>query len=85
LAIGQPIKGNSAMTGEISLTGKVLRIGGLLEKVLASKREGITEVIVPEGNRADFEKLPKPVKEGINFHFVSNYSQVLNVVFDMNN
>ena len=85
LALDLPIKKNAAMTGEISLTGKVLKIGGLMEKILASKREGITEVIVPEGNRDDWEKLPKAVKEGIKFHFVENYSEVLNVAFDLRN
>lgn len=73
------------MTGEISLTGKILKIGGLMEKILASKREGITEVIIPEGNRDDYEKLPKPVKDGIRFHFVGNYKEVLNVAFDLKN
>ena len=50
------------MTGEISLTGKVLRIGGLKEKVLAAKREGIENIIIPHGNKSDWEELPEGLK-----------------------
>ena len=61
------------MTGEISLNGKVLRIGGVKEKTMAAVREGLTTLIFPAGNRADVERLPDYVKENVKFHFVETY------------
>jgi ATP-dependent Lon protease len=83
MALGKPLKERTAMTGEISLTGKVLRIGGLKEKVLAAKREGIEHIIVPEGNRGDYEELPESLKAGVQFYFAEEYKQVMKVAFDM--
>lgn len=82
IALGLPIRARTAMTGEISLIGKVLRIGGLKEKVLAAKREGITTVIIPIGNRGDYEELPINLREGIEFHLVEDFKDVVNIVFD---
>ncbi len=65
------------MTGEITLRGLVLPIGGLKEKTLAAKRAGIKEVIVPERNRKDLPDLPREVRETLQFHFVQNIDQVL--------
>ncbi|HOH36125.1 MAG TPA: endopeptidase La, partial [Spirochaetota bacterium] len=63
-----PVKCNVAMTGEITLRGKVLPIGGLKEKVIAAHRLGITEVIIPKDNESDIEKIPESVREKITFH-----------------
>lgn len=65
LATDTPVRKNLAMTGEVSLTGKILRVGGIKEKTLAAKRSGITTIILPELNRADWEELPDSVKEGL--------------------
>jgi ATP-dependent Lon protease len=71
-----------AMTGEITLHGKVLAIGGLKEKILAAQREGIEKVIVPEKNRSSFEALPQNVRKRIEVVFVKHYSEVVGEMFD---
>ena len=81
LATNMPINKKFAMTGEISLKGKVIKIGGLKEKVLAAKREGVTEVIVPNDNKEEIEDLPKEVKKGMIFHFVDYYQDVYELLF----
>lgn len=81
LATGQPIKEGIAMTGEITLTGKVLPIGGVKEKTIGARRVGITELIFPEDNRRDFEQLPDYIKEGITVHFADYFDDVLKVAF----
>lgn len=72
-----PVKCNVAMTGEITLRGKVLPIGGLKEKVIAAHRLGITEVIIPKDNESDIEKIPESVREKITFHPVRKMEEVL--------
>jgi ATP-dependent Lon protease len=79
---GQAPLPHCAMTGEITLHGKVLPIGGLKEKILAAQREGIELVLLPEKNRATFEMLPQNVKKRINVNFVKNYSEVFEVMFE---
>ncbi|MBX2874098.1 MAG: endopeptidase La [Saprospiraceae bacterium] len=81
LATGQPIKEGIAMTGEITLTGKVLPIGGVKEKTIGARRVGIKELIFPEDNRRDFEQLPDYIKEGITVHFADYFEDVLKVAF----
>lgn len=81
LATGKPIKDGIAMTGEITLTGKVLPIGGVKEKTIGARRVGITELIFPEDNRRDFEQLPDYIKEGITVHFADYFDDVLQVAF----
>ncbi|MDP8231921.1 MAG: endopeptidase La, partial [Candidatus Zophobacter franzmannii] len=76
-----PIKKGIAMTGELTLTGKVLPIGGLREKVIAAKRVGIMELIFPKENENDFIELPDYIKEGINAHFVDYFKEVLKIAF----
>ncbi len=71
-----------AMTGEITLHGKVLPIGGLKEKILAAQREGIEHVLLPEKNRATFEILPQNVKRRIKVTFVKNYMEVAEIMFE---
>ena len=81
LARKQRIKNHLAMTGELSLTGQVLPVGGIREKVIAARRIKITELILPEANRRDFEELPDYLREGLNMHFASTYRQVFDAVF----
>ncbi len=69
-----------AMTGEISLIGKVLPIGGLKEKTLAALRQGIKEVIIPDGNKKDYADLPDVVKKGMTFHFAKTFKDVADIV-----
>ena len=71
-----------AMTGEISLVGQVLPVGGLREKILAAHRAGIKTILAPAANRADIEEnVPESVKEGIKFVYVEDVRQVLQEVF----
>jgi ATP-dependent Lon protease len=71
------IKPNLAMTGELSLTGQVLPIGGLREKTVAAKRNKIKTIIIPKANERDLDDIPENVKAGIRFVPVSNISEVL--------
>ena len=71
-----------AMTGELTLSGHVYPVGGIREKVIAAKRARVTEIILPEGNRRDFDELPDHVREGITVHFAERYQDVFRVVFD---
>ena len=73
------IKKNMAMTGETTLRGKVLPVGGIKEKILAAKRAGITEIILSEKNRKDLEEIKDIYIKGLKFHFVNNLSEVLNI------
>ncbi|MDO4839725.1 MAG: endopeptidase La [Desulfovibrionaceae bacterium] len=77
-----PVRNDVAMTGEISLRGRVLPIGGLREKLLAARRAGIMKVIVPEDNRRDLIDIPKEVTEGMELVFVSEVSEVLPLALD---
>ncbi len=77
----KPIKKNIAMTGELSLTGQVLAIGGLKEKTVAARRNGIKHVIIPKANERDLDDIPDHVKKGITFHPVSRIEEVLEIVF----
>lgn len=71
----------TAMTGEISLTGKVLPIGGLREKLLAAKRNGIKRVIIPEENKSLYESVPQEIKESIEIVFVEDYREIFKLLF----
>lgn len=75
----KPVRRSVAMTGEITLLGKVLPIGGLKEKALAAYRIGVREVIIPEDNKKDLEEVPKSVKDAVNFIPVSEVSQVFKI------
>lgn len=81
LALNTPVVNNVAMTGEVSITGKVLPIGGFKEKTVAAKSMGINRVILPVGNIKDYKELPDFLKEGMEFYFASHYTDVFKVVF----
>jgi Lon-like ATP-dependent protease len=80
LALNVPLP-SIAMTGEITLTGKVLRIGGLKEKLIAAKRNGVTTLFLPKDNQGDYEVLPENLKEGFDVTFVDNYSKIYEKLF----
>src|SRR5690554_3252303 len=82
LARNQAPRTGVAMTGEITLTGQVLPVGGIREKVIAARRQSIFELILPEANRGDYEELPTYLKEGMTLHFASRYEDVAKVLFD---
>ena len=77
LVLGRRIKDRLAMTGELSLTGQVLPIGGLREKTVAAKRNKIRDIIIPMGNEKDVEDIPEQVKKGITFHPVERMEDVI--------
>ncbi|PIV81002.1 endopeptidase La [bacterium CG17_big_fil_post_rev_8_21_14_2_50_64_8] len=81
LLLKKPIDRRTAMTGEITLTGAVLPIGGLLEKVLAAHRAGIRRIIIPESNTVDLEDVPEEVRSAIEFVPVKNVNRVWETVF----
>ena len=76
LATNKAVKPNLAMTGEVTLTGIVMPIGGVKEKTIAARRSGVTTILFPEGNRNDFSELSDDIKEGLEVHFVSTYEDV---------
>lgn len=81
LALGKSVPQDIAMTGEISLNGKVLAIGGVKEKTMAAAREGVKKLIFPKSNEKDVKDLPDYIKEGITFFFVEDYSDVFKILF----
>jgi ATP-dependent Lon protease len=81
LATGKKIKQSLAMTGELSLVGQVLPIGGLKEKVIAAKRNKIKQIIIPAQNEKDLADIPDHVKKGIKFHSVQNMEEVIERLF----
>jgi ATP-dependent Lon protease len=81
LVLNKKIDPHLAMTGEITLTGEVLAVGGIREKIIAARRTGIKEIILPDAVTSDFIKLPDHIKEGIKFHFAKTYKDVFDVVF----
>lgn len=81
LALDRPIRNDLAMTGEISLTGKVLAVGGIKEKMMAARRAGIKCIIFPATNKRDFDEIPEYLKDGLEVHFAEDYSQVYEVAF----
>jgi ATP-dependent Lon protease len=74
---GRPVHKSTAMTGEVTLRGRVLPIGGLKEKTLAAKRLGITKLLIPKRNKKDLEEIPKYIKKDIEFTLVDTMDEVL--------
>ena len=81
LLTNRPVKPTVGMTGEVTLQGKVLPIGGVKQKVLAAHRAGLTEVILPARNEADIDDVPEAVRDEMDFHFVDDVGQVLSLAF----
>lgn len=77
LVRGRKVRDRLAMTGELSLTGQVLPIGGLREKTVAAKRNKVRDIVIPKANEKDLEEIPEHVKKGINFHPVERMEEVL--------
>ncbi len=82
LLSGRPVKHTVGMTGEVTLQGRVLPIGGLKQKVLAAHAAGLTDVIIPERNRADLDDVPADVREAMRFHPVMTLSEVLELALE---
>jgi ATP-dependent Lon protease len=82
LLSGRPVKHTVGMTGEVTLQGRVLPIGGLKQKVLAAHAAGLTDVILPERNRADLDELPDDVREQMSFHPVMTIGEVLELALE---
>lgn len=83
LAVGQAVKKHHAMTGELSLTGKVMPIGGLKEKVIAARRAGTKTVIFPKNNVKDWEEIPDYIRKGLTFHVVERMEQVVEILLGL--
>lgn len=77
-----PVRANIAMTGEVTLRGKVLAVGGIKEKVLAAFRAGVDTIIMPKDCEADYEEIPDEVKSKMTFHFVKHMDEVLELALD---
>jgi len=84
LVLGKPARPDVAMTGEITLRGLVLPIGGMKEKILAAKQAGIQTVILPARNKKDLPEVPAETKKGLKFEFVKNTSEVLKIALNTN-
>ncbi len=82
LVTGNKIRKNLAMTGELSLVGRVLPIGGLKEKTIAAKRNHIVDIVIPKGNEKDLDEIPDHVKKGLRFHPVETMDEVIKWVFE---
>ena len=81
MAMNKEILADVAMTGELTLSGLVMPIGGVKEKMIAAKRSDVKQVILPKENQGDFEELPDHIKEGLTPHFVASFAEVLKVCF----
>ena len=82
LLTGRPVRHTVGMTGEVTLQGRVLPIGGLKQKVLAAHAAGLTDVILPERNRADLDDVPEDVREAMTFHPVMTIDEVLDIALE---
>ena len=81
LLLNRPVKHSLSMTGELTLTGKVLPIGGVKEKLIAARRANVKQVIFPLANKRDYDELPEYLRKGVAAHFVSHYDEVFALAF----
>ena len=81
MILKKPVRKHLAMTGELTLTGQVLPIGGIKEKIIAARRAGCRYLMFPEGNRKDFDELPEYLKKGMTVQFAENYQDVFEFAF----
>jgi len=84
LVTGKPVKRNLAMTGEVTLRGLVLPVGGIKEKVLAANRSGIKQIILPKENQNDLDEIPEKIRKQTTFHLVSRMDGVLEIALGLN-
>jgi len=81
LALGRPVRTDLAMTGEVSLNGKVLAVGGIKEKTIAARRAGCKVLVFPQANKRDFDELPDYLRDGLEVHYAAEYDDVFAVAF----
>lgn len=81
LALNRSVIPDVAMTGELTLTGKILKIGGLKEKAIAAKRSGVRVILFPAANQSDWDELADNIKEGLEPHAVEWYDDIFKIVF----
>ncbi len=81
LALGKPVR-RIAMTGELTLTGEVFPIGGVREKLIAARRAGIKEILLPEDNSGEYDEVPEHIRKGLTVHFVSRFEEVSALLFN---
>lgn len=84
LALNKPVRKSFAMTGEITLTGEVLPVGGIREKLIAARRIGVKQIILPEGNRRDVSELPEHIVKGLDIQHAGHYDDVFEILFKNN-
>jgi ATP-dependent Lon protease len=77
LFTGKRVHHDLAMTGEVTLRGQILPVGGIKEKVLAARRAGIKQVLLPEKNKRDLEEIPEDIRKGLTLHFIANIDEAL--------
>lgn len=82
LALNEQVRNDLAMTGELTLTGKILKVGGIKEKIIAARREGVTTLLLPRQNQADYAELKDYLKAGLTAHFCDHYDDVYQLAFD---
>jgi ATP-dependent Lon protease len=82
LLSGRPVRHTVGMTGEVTLQGRVLPIGGVKQKVLAAHAAGLTDVVLPERNRGDLDDVPEEVREAMEFHFAMSVDEVLGTALE---
>jgi ATP-dependent Lon protease len=82
LLSGRPVRADVAMTGEVSLTGRVLPIGGVKQKLLAAHRAGITTVLLPRRNEPDLDDVPESVRQELTVHLVGDVREVLDLALE---
>ncbi len=76
IALNKPVREDIAMTGEVTLTGKILPIGGVKEKTIAAKRSGVKTLIFPKDNKKDYDELQDYIKKGLTVHFADYYKDI---------
>merc|ERR1719510_2890369 len=81
LALGRSVVSDMAMTGELTLTGKVLRVGGIKEKAIAARREHIDTIVLPLSNQADYMEIKPHLRAGLTAHFVDHFDDVYRLAF----
>jgi ATP-dependent Lon protease len=81
MATDKKIRQGLAMTGELTLTGRVFPVGGIKEKIIAAKKANLKEIIIPRDNNKDLDDVPDYIKKGLNFHLVDQIEEVISIAF----